>query len=608
MQAIARIPEPGAKVAEQREAGQKRTLSQAGAVSQSIVTGTPASPGVAIGVLLAPAAQCPLEAVPDRAADDPQAELRQLETALRVLRRELSDRSGHGSLAVPAELRSLYAVYDLLLDDPTLREELSRRVLDGLSAPTALRQTVDTLAAHFEAMESGYLKARAEDVRGLGRRLLRLLMDCGDGARELPERTLLMGEGLGIACITAVPVERLAGLVCTSGSPLSHGVIIARALGIPAVVGVKGLRFADGDGSRPAIVDGYRGRVILDPNPEVLAAYQHLAEAERARTANLGADRHLPACTTDGRRVPLQANIALLAEMPIAQEVGAEGVGLYRSEVPFLIQDAPLPEETQTALCRELLAAFAPHPVTVRTLDVGSDKPLSFLHPVEPNPALGQRGIRLLLAHPELFLAQLRALLRANAGIGNLRLMLPMVTVPEEVRAARRLIEQAYRELEPAVAGLVMPPLGIMVEVPAAVLRIDDLAALADFVSVGTNDLAQYVQAADRGNPRLDDLCDPLSPAVLSALALAVAGAHRRGIPVGVCGEMAGDPLGALLLLGLGVDSMSLSATGIPPVRRLIRSWSERAARALWERALRLDSAQAVRALVSEAIEGGRDG
>jgi phosphotransferase system enzyme I (PtsP) len=593
----------GAAVSQERTADTGATRRR-GVRGQTIVSGVPASPGVAIGVLFAPAAQCPLEAVPDQQADDPQAELGRLETALDVLRGELSDRSGAGAPSVPAEMRSLYRVYELLLDDVTLREELSRRVLDGLWAPAALRDTVNSLAAHFESMESAYLTARAEDIRGLGRRLLRLLMDCGEGKRALPERTLLMGEGLGIACITAVPVERLAGLVCTSGSPLSHGVIIARALGIPAVVGAEGLRLVESNGNRPAIVDGYRGRVILDPNPEVLAEYQRFAQAERGRAANLGADRDLPARTTDGRTLTLQANIALLAEIPTAREVGAEGVGLYRSEIPFLIQDALLPEDTQAALCRELLEAFAPHPVTVRTLDVGSDKPLSSLHPVEPNPALGQRGIRLLLAHPEIFLTQLRALLRANAGIGNLRLMLPMVTLPEEIRATRRLLDQARRELVPTLAAVVTPPLGVMVEVPAAVLRIDALAGLADFVSIGTNDLAQYVLAADRSNPRLEGLCDPLSPAVLSALALAVEGAHRRGVPVGVCGEMAGDPLGALLLLGLGVDSLSLAATGIPEVRQLVRRWSQRAAHRLWEQALRLETAQEVRALVRAAIEG----
>jgi phosphotransferase system enzyme I (PtsP) len=571
---------------------------------QSIVLGTPASPGVAIGVLFAPAARCPLDAVPDRVVADPQGELKRLDAALDALRQELSERGGERAAPIPAEMRGLYEVYELLLDDPVLAEELTRRVLDGLWAPAALRDAVHALAGRFEAAQSAYLRARAEDLRALGRRLLRLLMDCEEGGREPPEQTLLVGEGLGIACLTAIPTDRLAGLVCTRGSPLSHGVIIAKALGIPAVVGVEGLKLSDADGHRPAIVDGYRGRVILDPNLEVFTEYRRLAEAQRGEARDLAADRDLPARTTDGRGLPLQANIALLAEIPTAKAAGAQGVGLYRSEIPFLIQDALLPEDTQVALYRELLEAFAPQPVTVRTLDVGSDKPLPSLSLAEPNPALGQRGVRWLLAHPEVLLTQLRALLRANAGLGNLRLMLPMVSVPGEIRAVRRLLEQARRELAATEAYLAMPPLGIMVEVPAAVLRIDDLLRLADFVSIGTNDLSQYVLAADRGNGRIEALCDPLSPAVLSALALAVSGARRRGVPVGVCGEMAGDPLGAVLLLGLGVDALSLSAIGIPPIRRLIRGWSQREAQALWGQALTLESAEEVRALVTSAIEG----
>jgi phosphotransferase system enzyme I (PtsP) len=241
--------------------------------------------------------------------------------------------------------------------------------------------------------------------------------------------------------------------------------------------------------------------------------------------------------------------------------------------------------------------------VTIRTLDIGSDKPLPCLEQSEPNPALGQRGIRLLLARPEIFLTQLKALLRANAGLGNLRLLLPMVTVPEEIRVARRLIDQARREIARIVSASAIPPLGIMVEVPAAALRVEEMAELTDFISIGTNDLTQFVLAADRTNPSLGALCDPLAPAVLGMIALAVQGARRHGVPVSVCGEMAGDPLGALLLLGLGIDSFSVSPSGIPRIRRLFRQWSLREARQLWGRALTLDSAEAVRAVLSEAIE-----
>jgi phosphotransferase system enzyme I (PtsP) len=418
-----------------------------------------------------------------------------------------------------------------------------------------------------------------------------------------PGPILLVDDGPGAARLLAVPPERLAGLVCTGGSTLSHGVIIAKALGIPVVVGVAELEPADAEGCRQAILDGHHGRLILDPGPEVLAEYEGLSRAERARTADLAKDRDRPTRTMDGVTVDLEANLALPDEVPMAKAAGARSVGLYRSEIPYLIRDAIPGEEEQAVLYRALLKSFAPHPVTIRTLDIGSDKPLPCLSQREPNPALGQRGIRLLLARPEIFLTQLRALLRANAGLGNLRLLLPMVAVPEEIRAARRLIDQARRETARAVPGSATPPLGIMVEVPAAALRVEAMAGLADFISIGTNDLAQFVLAADRTNPSLGALCDPLAPAVLGMIALAVQGARRHGVPVSVCGEMAGDPLGALLLLGLGIDSFSVSPGGIPRIRRLFRQWSRQEARELWGRALAQDSAEAVRALVSGAIE-----
>jgi phosphotransferase system enzyme I (PtsP) len=569
---------------------------------QSVFLGTAASPGVAIGVLFAPAARCPLEAVPDRPASDTQAELELLEQALGALRRELAAQGSRDAGEAPTDLGSLSAVDQLFLEDPLLWEEVARRILDGLWAPAALRDAVHSISARFEAMENAYLRARAEDLRAVGRRLLRHLTDCDDKGWQPPGQTLLMGEGLGVACIMAIPRERLAGLVCTGGSPLSHGVIIAKALRIPAVVGVAGLRLTDGDGHRQAILDGYRGPVILDPKPEVLAEYARLQAEERSRALDLAMDRDLPACTTDGVTVDLQVNIALLGEIPMAKEAGARSVGLYRSEIPFLIQDTMPAEEAQAAIYRELLESFAPHPVTICALDAGSDKPLPYLFRSEPNPALGQRGIRLLLANPQIFLTQIRALLRANAGIGNLRLLLPMVTLPAEVHAAKRLIDQAYGEVSEAVAECARPSVGIMVEVPAAALRVEEMAGLVDFVSIGTNDLTQFVLAADRTNPSLDALCDPLAPAVLSMIALAVRGARQQGIPVSVCGEMAGDPPGALLLLGLGVDSLSVSASAMPRIRRVIRSWSSREAQGLWEQALALDSAEAVRALLGQAI------
>jgi phosphotransferase system enzyme I (PtsP) len=275
---------------------------------------------------------------------------------------------------------------------------------------------------------------------------------------------------------------------------------------------------------------------------------------------------------------------------------------LYRSEFPFLLRDTLPGEDTQYAIYRELLAAFHPLPVTIRTLDAGGDKVLPYLRFSEDNPALGQRGIRLCLQHPEIFLTQLRALLRANAGLGNLRLLLPMLTLTSELHEARILIERARVGLEEDGQPASLPPIGIMVEVPAAVFRIDELAAEADFVSIGTNDLTQYLLATDRGNPYVGKMCDPLTPAVLDAIGMVVEGARRRGIAVSVGGELAGDPSGALLLLGVGVDALSMTPGSIGRVKQVIRTFSAGQAGDLWKEALRQESAQRVREMLKRAL------
>lgn len=571
---------------------------------QKLFLGTPAAPGVAIGTVVLPSSPSPLEAVPDRPARDPAAEIEEFENAVRAVQAELSAGSAEMTNRLPEEIHALYGVYEMILDDPDFISKVTGSIRSGQWAPAALRNTVRALARRFDAMDDEYLRTRAEDVRALGRRLLLHLQYDRPAPGEFPERTVLLGKGVGLTCITGIPAERLAGLVSTRGSVLAHGVIVARALGIPAVVGLEDLpleRYAASE----IIVDGYRGQVILNPTPPVRSRFQRLQDEEAELDSDLRSLRDAPAQTPDGRRIALEANIALLNEIASAKERGAEGVGLYRSELPFLLRDAFPGEDLQYHVYRELLEAFAPRPVTMRTLDAGGDKTLPYLPLAELNPALGLRGVRLSLEHPEIFLTQLRALLRANAGVGNLRLLLPMVTLPAELRETRLLIEQARASLLQDGQAAEAPPVGIMLEVPAAVFRIEELAAAADFVSIGTNDLTQYVLAADRGNVHVEAMCDALAPAVLAALALATKGARKQGVPVSVCGEMAGDPLGALLLLGLGVDALSMASGSIPRIKRVIRTFTRVQAQVLWERALRQESARQVRKMLVEAMERG---
>jgi len=571
---------------------------------QKMYRGTPAAPGVAIGTVVLPASTAALEKVPDRPARDPEEEIEELEGAVLAVQAELSRGNAEMADQLPEEIRALYGVYQMILDDEDFIAEMVGHIRSGQWAPAALRDTVQALAGRFDAMEDEYLRTRAEDVRALGRRILLHLQYDRSGLGEFPQRTVLLGKGVGLTCLTGVPGERLAGLVNTRGSVLAHGVIVARALGIPAVVGVEELPLAQSAGSE-IIVDGYGGRVILNPAPVVRARFQRLLAEEAELDSGLQALHQLPALTPDGRRVALEANITLSNEVTAAKERGAEGVGLYRTEMPFLLRDALPGEETQYRAYRELLEAFAPRPVTMRTLDAGGDKALPYLPLAEANPALGLRGIRLCLEHPEIFLTQLRALLRANAGLGNLRLLLPMVTLPAELRETRALVAQAQDGLREEGRAAQVPPLGIMLEVPAAVLRIEELAAAADFVSVGTNDLAQYLLAADRDNPHVEAMCDPFAPAVLEALDLAMKGARKQRVSISVCGEMAGDPRGALLLLGLGIDALSMTSGSIPRIKQVIRSFTRVQAHVLWEQALRQQSSRQVRDLLTNAMEKG---
>ena len=567
---------------------------------QNIYTGIPAAPGVAVGRVYSLTSHVTLDTVFDRAVKDTAAEIREFQDALDAVQGELG---GIGIAArVPEELTTLYQAYEMILADPHLVDEVTTRIRAGQCAPAAVRDTTRELIARFDAMDDVYLRARAEDVRAIGRRILFHLHRHTDALGEVPTQAILLGQSMGLTCITGVPAERLAGLVCTGGSLLSHGVIVARALGIPAVIGVTGL-VPDQCNGREVVLDGYRGRVILDPAREVRAEFLRLRKQESEFQSELSTLRSLPSQTPDGRRVSLEANISLLNEVQLARDRGAAGVGLYRSEFPFLLRDTLLGEDAQYAIYSELLGAFHPLPVTIRTLDAGGDKVLPFLRLSEDNPALGQRGIRLCLEHPEIFLTQLRALLRANAEFGNLRLMLPMLTLVSELQETKRLIARVHTDLQEEGRQAAHPPLGIMVEVPAVVFRIDELASEVDFISIGTNDLTQYVLAADRTNSHVGQMCDPFTPAVLEAIGIAVDGATRRDIPVGVCGELAGDPLGALLLLGLRVDALSMASGNIPRVKQVIRNFSAEQARDLWVNALQESSAQRVRATLTRALD-----
>jgi phosphotransferase system enzyme I (PtsP) len=476
------------------------------------------------------------------------------------------------------------------------------RIRAGNWAAGSLRDTIADHARVFEQMEDPYLQARADDVREIGQRILLQLQSGLKESRQYPERCILVADSVGITDIAAVPAGRLAGIVCRQGTVLSHTAILAHALGIPAVVSLASMPVGLIEGCTMG-VDGDDGRIYVNPSRTVIDAIEQRIADQQALSDRLTALHDLPAQTPDGVVLPLYANIGLDSDTDAARQSSAEGVGLIRTEYQFLLREAFPIEEEQYRSYREVLKAFAPKPVAIRTLDVGGDKILSYFPVVEENPFLGCRGIRFSLAHPEIFLIQLRAMLRANAGLGNLQVIFPMISRVDELDEALELLACAHRELLEEGQESAMPKVGIMIEVPSVVFLAKSLADRVEFFSIGTNDLAQYTLAADRTNSQVATPYDALHPAVLHAVHRVILDAHERNTPVSVCGEMAGDPAGALILLGMGIDALSMSPAALLRVKLVIRTFTTKRASALAEEALGLEDGREVFNLLKGALE-----
>ena len=591
-------------IAHAEATGSIRGLGRQGkGIQETRFIGIPGAPGAAVGTAVVVLPPADLEVVPDKSIEkhEIKGELALFESALESVRSDMRALSERLASQLRREERALFDVYLMMLDDSALGGEVTRLIRTGQWAQGALRQVVSDHVMRFEMMDDAYLSERASDVKDIGRRLLGYLQAARKQTLTYPEKTILVSEELSPSMLAEVPEGRLAGMVSVLGSSNSHVAILARAMGIPTVMGAVDLPYSKVDGIE-MIIDGTRGEIITNPAKVLREQYLQLVEQERQLSAGLDVLRELPCETIDGHRIPLWVNTGLLADVVRAQERGAEGVGLYRTEVPFMIKERFPSEKEQMAIYREQLEAFHPLPVTMRTLDIGGDKSLPYFPIKEENPFLGWRGIRVTLDHPEIFLLQTRAMLKASAGLNNLRILLPMISGIRELEESLHLIHRAWGEVRDEGLDIEMPPIGVMIEVPAAVYLTRELASQVDFISVGSNDLTQYLLAVDRNNPRVADLYDYLHPAVLEALQRVVNEAHEEGKPVSICGEMAGDPAAAVLLLAMGFDSLSMNATNLPRVKWLLRQISMQTARELLAKVMRIDSPEVTHATVQLAL------
>jgi len=599
--------------------------------------GIAGSPGIALSEIIVCQPQADLAAVSLKKSSDSHKQLLRFEQAVEKTRTEFNVLSSKLSESIDDDSLAIFDVYKQLLEQASLGHEVAAKISKGWRADSALKLVIEHYISQFEAIEDSYFRERASDIRDLGTRLLVNIQQQAKEELELPNEFILLAQDVSASMVAQYQHQGLLGIISLSGSNNSHAAILARSLGLPAIMGVNAI-VLDQLHQQQAIIDGYSGELFINPDEALIQEYQYLLSQEKALTDKVMAVAQLPCITQDGRAIEVLLNAGLSAGFEHSTKLGALGIGLYRTEIPFMNRNCFPSEQEQTQLYRKVLQAFPKHGVTMRTLDVGGDKSLPYFPINEENPFLGWRGIRITLDHPEIFLVQVRAMLRANQGLNNLEIMLPMISGVEEVDEAIRLINQAFFELKTELkaeltkdittelmsasnedghltlqqaqlkaqavsAKLVRPKVGIMLEVPSVIFQMEALAKRVDFFSVGSNDLTQYLLAVDRNNSQVANLYDAFHPAVLNALNSIAKQSAQYLTPISLCGELASQPAGAILLLAMGFDKISMNGHNIPRIKWIIRHISFEQAQNILDKALTLTTAKQVHSYLNEQLE-----
>ncbi|MCD8487469.1 MAG: phosphoenolpyruvate--protein phosphotransferase [Desertifilum sp.] len=572
-------------------------LAATPAIENNKLVGIPASSGIAIAPLYL--YQSATSIVQHHHSDYPEIEWDELQLAIETAKKELQTLQHQTFGKTGEQQAAIFTAHSLYLSDPELLAEVQTPIFEQhFTAAAAWKNTIDRTVARYQALGDRDLQARAIDVADVGERVLRLLAGTIASRIELPEPAILVANDLTPSQTAQLDLSKVKGICTVSGSATSHSGILARSLGLPAIVGLSSQLLRLQPGTLLAM-NGDTGELWIEPPPAELRQLEQKQQAQ-TRTVQPALTLSTPTATRDGHRVKLMANINTLADAQAVKGSGAEGVGLLRSEFLFLDRTTLPTEAEQVTIYQEIAAAVAPEPLFIRLLDIGGDKPLPYLKlPSEANPFLGYRGIRVLLDRPELLKTQLKAILRVSHQYA-IKAILPMVSAIAEVQAVQEILSQAQLELQQANVGFHRQlEIGIMIEVPAAVNLSDRLAGVANFFSIGTNDLTQYVMASDRNNAQVAHLADAFAPAILRNIQQTVTNAHRAGIPVCVCGELAAYREAIPILIGLGVDEFSIPVSVIPQLKQLIAQIDGDEAGAIASAVLNLDSGAAVREYVA---------